>query len=232
MGLFKKKRRKPTRSDRELALEWTRTLWERRLWKKNTWLGLPILQWPTDLLVLQELIFRERPDLIIETGTNRGGSAIFFASILAHCGGGKVVSVEFHPKDGSQEAIRAHPLGDRVHLIHGDSKAPDTIERVKLSLDGARRVMVFLDADHSFEHVLAELRGYAPFVSPGMYLIAFDTICRWLAGRGGAPETWAEDNPHRAVEGFLKECSDFERDPSFEKLLVTFAPGGFLRRKK
>jgi len=215
---------------RELARQWTRATWARELYLGNTWLGFPILQWPTDMLILQEIIFAQRPRVIVETGTYRGGSAIFYASLLRLLGEGKVVSVDIKIEDEVRRAIAASPFADRIALVPGDSSSAEVVARVGEEVGAESRVLVVLDSDHSYAHVLAELRAYSRFVPVGGYLVAMDTICHdlWDLPRG-APE-WKEDNPLRAVHDFLREHPEFEADRSREKLRVTYAPGGFLRR--
>jgi cephalosporin hydroxylase len=142
-----------------------------------------------------------------------------------------VITVDVELSQETERAIREHPLGRLVETVKGDSKDPAVVDRVRSLVGSERRVLVFLDSDHSRDHVLEELRAYAPLVPPGGYLVAFDTICRWLAGCEGAREEWARDNPLAAVDLFLRENRDFSRDRSREKLLVSFGTGGFLRRR-
>jgi len=214
----------------ELARQWTRAAWQRGLYVGNTWLGFPILQWPTDMMVIQEIIFEQRPRVMIETGTHRGGSTIYYASLLRLLGGGRVVSVDIEIPDQVQQAVTGSPFADMITLVRGDSKAPEVVSRVRQLVGDEKNVVVVLDSDHGRGHVLAELRAYCAFVPVGGYLVAMDTICHDLWDLpNGAPQ-WRDDNPLRAVEDFLREHPEFEADRSREKFLVTYAPGGFLKR--
>jgi cephalosporin hydroxylase len=216
----------------DLALEWTRTLWQTELWRGNHWLGMPILQWPTDLLVLQELIVEQAPRVILETGTYRGGSAIFFASMLelAGIGDGLVISIDAHHPASVRHAIREHRLGSRVRLIEGDAVAPETVAAAGALMGDEQRVLVFLDSDHSYRHVASELSHYQRFVPVGGYLCVFDTIMRDLWDLPLAERRWQTDNPHRAVREFVAANRNFEVDATRNRLRVSFAPDGFLRR--
>ncbi len=219
-------------NEKDLALEWTRTLWKSSLWRTITWLGIPIYQWPTDLHILQELVYKLKPKFIIETGTCLGGSAIFFASLLRLLDiDGKVISVELQLSEGTKQNIRAHPLGRYVVLIQGSSTSSDTVNQVRQIVGDEKNVLVFFDSDHSYSHVLNELRVYQEFVPVGGYICAFDTICKDLAVLPGM-EYMKDDNPHRAVLEFLKENGCFEIDESMNRLKVGFAPDGFLKRVK
>jgi len=236
MSPLRPRRAKRLRHAADVADDWIRALFQAKLWRGNRWLGVPILQWPTDLFVLQEILFRERPLVVVETGTNRGGSAVFFASMLALVHGdpraGRVITVDREMPREVVDDLARHPQGgDRILCLEGDSVRPDVVGRVRDAVEGESRVLVFLDSDHAYAHVRAELRAYAPLVPPGGSLLVFDTVCRMLADLPGVPDSWAQDNPLRAVEEFLAEEPDFERNREGEKLLVTFAPGGFLRRR-
>ncbi len=217
---------------KKLAMSWTRQMWLGELWQQNTWLGFPILQWPTDLLVLQEIVVNQKPRVIIETGSYQGGSAIFFASLLKLTGGGKVVSIDWPGL--SPEAlnkVKNHELGSMIEFITGDSTAPETVSKVRKMLGSEDNVMIVLDSDHSYSHVKKELEIYHQFVSPGGYLVVGDTICAELGKLDGYAK-WIDDNPLRAVREFLLDNDLFICDNSREKFLVTFFPEGFLRRVK
>lgn len=215
----------------ELALEWTREMWQEALWKTIRWLGIPILQWPTDLIILQEIVHEQKPKIIIETGTYKGGSAIFFASLLALLrNNGKVISIENNLSKEVKKKIKKHPLGKKIILIEGDSTDDYTIESIKKIIGNEKNIMVFLDSDHSYKHVLNELRIYQQFVSVGGYLCAFDTIMKYLYNQPNGNPKWKFDNPYFAVMNFIKENRCFEIDKSKNRLLVGFAPDGFLKR--
>lgn len=216
-----------------LSLDWTRLMWQNGLWKKIEWLGVPILQWPTDLVVLQEIVFEQKPKFIIETGSYKGGSAIFFASLLRLLdNNGKVVSIENNLPDDVRQKIKKHPFGKKIVFIEGNSISTQAIKKIKKIIGDQKKIMVFLDSDHSYIHVLGELRIYQQFVAIGGYICAFDTITKDLYDLPSASKKWKLDNPHRAVLDFVKENRCFEIDKSRNRLLVGFAPDGFLKRIK
>lgn len=192
-------------------------------WKHTSWLGVPTQQYPGDLIVIQQIIWETRPDLIIEAGTFRGGSALYFATILDALGSGEVLSIDIDHSRVDPLA-REHP---RITLLTADSTAEETRNEVRRRSKG-RRVMLHLDADHRSRAVLAELRAYADLVSEGCYAIVADTNIY------GHPVKVFYDNgpggPFEAVAEFLKDRTDFEVDRSREYQLVTFDPNGFLRR--
>ncbi len=212
-----------------LAERWTLTVLTSGVWLKNTWLGFPILQLPNDLLMLQELIVRAQPRVIIETGTYGGGTAIFYASILSLTGGGRVISVDVNKRERVRQKVRDHPLGKHVMLMTGDSVAPETLAQLRRELAGETQILVALDSDHSYEHVLSELRAYHEFVPIGGYLVVFDTVTEALSKLPGY-EDLRRDNPKRAVMTFLREHPEFDVDNSCDRLLESFCLGGFLRR--
>jgi cephalosporin hydroxylase len=215
-----------------LARQWTKAMWNSSLWKQVRWLGVPVLQWPTDLLVMQELVATQRPTAIVETGLYLGGTSIFYASILELLGiAGRVISVdiEIHPE--ARKNIEASAFRERITLIEGDSKSETVHAEIQRLLKGEEKVLVALDSDHSYAHTLGELRAFARYVPVGGYLVLFDTICRDLADVPNGDPAWVNDSPMRSLEEFLAEDVRFESDPQWEKFLVTFAPRGFLRRK-
>jgi cephalosporin hydroxylase len=212
------------------------------------WAGLPIIQYPQDIVAIQELIWRLRPDLVIETGIARGGSLTLSASLLAlldYCDAAaagtavdprasrrKVIGVDIDIRAHNRAAIEAHPLAHKIEMIEGSSIAAETVEHVRELAQGHERVLVCLDSNHTNDHVLAELRSYAPLVTVGSYCVVFDTIVETLP-RGFFPDRpWdVGDNPMTAVRTFLAENDTFEVDPEIEqKLQLTVAPSGFLRR--
>jgi cephalosporin hydroxylase len=196
-----------------------------------TWLGIPVIQFPQDLVALQEIIWRVRPDLIIETGVAHGGGTIFLASMLELIGGpGEVVAIDVEIRQHNRQAIEAHPLARRVTLIEGSSTQPSVVERVAAQAAG-KRVMVVLDSDHTHAHVLAELRAYAPLVGKGSYVAVLDTIVERMASGDIGDRPWGPGNsPMTAVQEFLRLDRRFEIDVALENtLLISVAPGGYLR---
>lgn len=182
-----------------------------------SWLGWPALKCPLDLWVYQELIVRQRPEVIVETGTRLGGSAYFLASILDLVGSGEVVTVDIKAHPG----LPSHP---RIRYLTGSSSTEEVRATIGEIVDG-RRCLVILDSDHSRDHVLAELRLYASLVSVGSYVIVEDTN---VNGHPTLPDFGP--GPWEAVEAFLAEDDRFERDTDMERFLLTLNPGGYLRR--
>ncbi len=204
------------------------------------WMGRPIIQYPQDLVVLQEIIWQVKPDLIIETGVAHGGSAVFFASLLelnAQCGGPKdaeVWCVEIDLRSHNREALVAHPMYPRLRIFDGSSVDEKIVSVIAEKAANCQRVMVILDSNHTHEHVLGELKLYASLVSVGSYCVVFDTVIEDLDGVEFVDRPWGKgDNPKTAVAEFMKTNSDFVVDYVIdEKLLISAAPGGYLKRVK
>ncbi len=196
-----------------------------------TWLGRPIIQFPQDIVALQEIIWKVKPDLVIETGIARGGSLIFHASMLELLGDGEVVGIDIDIRSHNREEIERHPLFKRIHLIEGSSVAPDVIRQVSELARGKKRILVVLDSNHTRDHVAQELALYAPFVKKDSYLIAYDTVIEFMSAELTAHRPWGPgDNPYTAVKEFLKATDRFEVDEELEgKLLITVAPSGYLK---
>ena len=200
-----------------------------------TWLGRPIIQFPQDIVATQEIIWRVRPDLIVETGIARGGSLIFSASMLELLGGdGLVVGVDVDIREHNRVEIERHPLAGRIKMVQGSSVDESVVRRVAEHAEGRRAVLVMLDSNHTHEHVLRELELYSPLVTPGSYLIVYDTLIEQMPEDMYPDRPWGRgDNPLTAVSEFLARGSDFEVDREVEeRLLITVAPGGYLRRVK
>jgi len=200
-----------------------------------TWLGVPIIQMPADVLAMQEVIWRTQPDVIIETGIARGGSVIFCASLLSLIGKGRVIGVDIDIRAHNRDTIERHPQSSRISLVQGSSVAPDTIDRVKAEIPPGATVMVLLDSDHSRDHVLSELRAYAPLVSIGHYLVCADTLLGFLTSEQtpvNRSSVWYPGNePLSALRTFLAEDDRFEVDAEINgKLIVASSPGGYIRR--
>ena len=196
-----------------------------------TWLGRPIIQYPQDLVALQEIIWRTRPDVIVETGIAHGGSTILYASLLELLGGErKVVAVDHEIRAHNRVALEAHPLFHRVTLVEGSSLDGEIVARVRELTHGRERVMVCLDANHTHAHVLAELELYSPLVRRGNYVIVFDTSIETIRVPDRPDRPWGKgNNPKTAVVEFLRTNDRFAVDERIEhQLLVTSAPGGFL----
>ncbi|TWT56351.1 cephalosporin hydroxylase family protein [Allorhodopirellula solitaria] len=203
-----------------------------------SWLGRPIIQYPQDMIAMQQLIWRIQPDLIIETGIAHGGSLIFSASMLelnAACGGpadARVLGIDIDIRQHNRQAIIDHPMAKRINMIEGSSVAPEIVQQVRQQATGKRSVMVCLDSNHTHDHVLAELNAYADLTSVGSYCVVFDTIVEDLPSDMYPDRSWGPGNsPKSAVKKFLQARDDFEVDTSIDnQLLISVAPQGYLRR--
>lgn len=212
------------------------------------WQDRPIIQYPQDIVAMQELIWDIRPDLIIETGIAHGGSLVFSASMLALLDVAdaiedgvtidpgkskrKVLGIDIDIRDHNRAAIEAHPMFSRIQMIQGSSIAPEIIEQVKEVAKDYQRILVCLDSNHTHEHALAELEAYAPLTSIGSYCVVFDTIIEDLPKEMFPDRPWGPgDNPKTAVWEYLKTHEEFEIDQTIhQKLLITVAPDGYLKR--
>lgn len=197
-----------------------------------SWLGRPIIQYPQDMIAMQELIWEIKPDLIIETGIAHGGSLIYYASLLELIGKGEVLGIDIDIRSHNKKEIESHSMYKRIHMIEGSSVDSNTVEKVKEYAKGKQTIMVSLDSNHTHEHVLAELEYYSPFVTKGSYLIAFDTIVEDLPNGYLPGRPWNQgNNPKTAVKEFLKNHPEFVVDKSIDnKLLISVAPEGYLKR--
>jgi len=199
-----------------------------RIWENNYWMGVPFFKLPMDAMVIQELIVKTKPDYIIETGTAFGGSALFYASICELINNGKVVTVDLNHRYKKDE-IEKYKCSERIKFVHGGSTNPLVIERVKKEIDNSNNCMVILDSWHSKEHVYREMCLYNEFVPIGGYMIVEDTHA------AGNPVPWKYDDegPMGAVNTWIEENKDkWEVDYECEKHLLSFNPGGYIRRVK
>jgi cephalosporin hydroxylase len=215
-----------------------------RVWMRETvpykysynfsWLGRPIIQYPQDIIALQEIVWRTRPELIIETGIAHGGSLIFFASMLELIGGeASVLGIDIDIRAHNRAAIEAHPMARRIAMIEGSSIGPDVAAAVAKQAAG-KRTMVVLDSNHTKDHVAAELKAYAPLVSKGCYLVVLDTIVEDMPASFFADRPWGPGNsPKSAVKEFLAGDDRFVVDRAIDnKLLISVGPEGYLLRVK
>lgn len=215
-----------------LARLWTRAGWEQKSSYNVTWLGIPIIQLPEDILVLQELIYKIRPDWIIETGTAHGGAAVFYASLLELLGRGHVISVDVEIRKYNRLAIQSHPMSRRITLIESPSTAPKTMAAIRKRVKPKDSVLVMLDSKHTKAHVRRELELYSKWVTPGSYIVVFDGVMEWVADAPRGKPEWKRDNPTAAIRSFLKSHPQFVVDPDYNRLSVTYCPGGFLKRTR
>lgn len=198
---------------------------------QTTWLGQPILQFPQDMFALQEIIYRTRPEYIVEVGVAWGGSLLFYSSLMEVVGGKKIIGIDVYiPPDLKKRLNSYGRLSRRLVLINGSSVEQDTIDQVKKLIGNSKKVLVILDSYHTHEHVLKELRAYSPFISKGNYLICGDTVVEDIPVQKHRPRPWGPgNNPKTAVRQFLKENRNFQVDLQIEnKLLLTCDPGGYL----
>ena len=212
------------------------------------WLSRPIIQYPQDIVATQELIWKVKPDVIVEMGIAHGGSLVFSASMLAlldYCDAQqagtmldpnkptrKIIGVDIDIRSHNREALDKHPMRNRMELIEGSAIAPEIVSQVHELAKGAKTVMVFLDSNHTHDHVLAEMEAYALLVTSGSYLVVFDSVIEDLPNELMADKPWSVgDNPKTALREYLAKHSGFFIDYSIQdKLLITVAPDGYLKR--
>lgn len=198
------------------------------------WLGRPIIQYPQDIIALQEIIWKIKPDLIIETGIARGGSLIFSASMLELIGKGSVIGVDIKIHSYNKKEIEKHVLFKRIKIFEGSSVDENIIKKITKIVKNKKKVIVILDSNHTHEHVLKELELYSKFVSNNSYLVVFDTVIDDLPNNIFNNRPWSKtSNPKSAIREFLKTNNKFVVDKEIDgKLLITAAPEGYLKRIK
>jgi cephalosporin hydroxylase len=232
-----------------LSRDWLQASMQRKYVYNFDWMGRPIIQYPQDMVAVQELIMRVRPDVVIETGIAHGGSLVLSASMLAlldmsdamaagtmmdpRQSKRRVIGIDIDIRDHNRAAIEAHPMASRIHMVQGSSVDPAVVKQVRALAAGAATVMVFLDSMHTHDHVLAELEAYGPMVTAGSYCVVFDTFVDDMPPGFFSDRPWdIGNNPKTALRQWLTTQPDFEVDADMErKLMVTVAPEGFLRRK-
>jgi cephalosporin hydroxylase len=217
---------------RELSRAWFIAASRHRYSYNFEWFGVPIIQFPPDLVALQEVVWSSRPDCIIETGVAHGGSLLFYASLLkAMDVDGVVIGVDIDIRAHNRERLDSHPLRARIDLVQGSSTAAETVDAVRTLVGAAQNPLVILDSNHTYEHVAREMELYAPFVRKGGYLVVLDTVVDDMPASFSADRPWGPGHgPKRAVTEFLERTSRFQVDQSYnDKLLITVAPDGFLQ---
>jgi len=215
-----------------IAELWTKVSFHNRVMHKPTWLGIPIVQYPNDIVMMQELIWKVRPDVIVETGVAHGGTAILYASILELLGKGKVIGIEIEIREHNKIAIENHHLSKRINLIEGSSIDEDIAKRAKTMIKDTDKVIIVLDSNHSYKHVLREIELYSSLVSPNGYLVVMDGVQEMLWDVPSGKEEWRHDNPLMAIREFLKKNPEWQVDNSYTRLNVTTNHSGFLMRRK
>ncbi len=214
-----------------LSRIWVREIARHRYAYNFTWMGRPIIQFPQDMVAMQEIIWSTRPDVVIETGVAHGGSLVYYASLLELLGGDRcVIGVDIEVRSHNRREIESHPMSHRIHLVEGSSVSDEVVAQVR-GLASGRRAMVVLDSNHTHDHVLRELNLYAQFVSLGCYIVVFDTLIEDMPADLVGDRPWGPgNNPKTAVWEFLRHSRRFEIDRSIEhKLLITVAPDGWLK---
>lgn len=231
-----------------LSRDWLEASMRRQYVYNFHHMGRPIIQYPQDMVAMQDLIWRVRPDLVIETGIAHGGSLVLSASMLAlldmadaiaagtmmdpKVSSRKVLGIDIDIRPHNRAAIESHPMASRIDMIEGSSVAPEVVAQVRRAAQGCQRVLVFLDSMHTHDHVLAELEAYAPLVSVGSYCVVLDTFVEDMPKQFFPDRPWdVSNNPKTAVHEYLKTHPEFEIDSSIQnRLMVTVAPDGFLKR--
>ena len=221
-----------------LSLQWLKMCWNEKYVYTFSWLGRPIIQLPDDLMRIQEVIYRIKPDVIVETGVAHGGSLIFYASLCKAMEKGRIIGVDIEIRPRNREAIEAHELFSCITLIEGSSTADEIVGEVRGRIRDRETVLVILDSNHIKSHVLAELEVYAPLVTKGSYVVVTDGFMRDLTDVPRGNAAWKLDNPTAAAEDFILRYPDFViEQPAWlfnESELrenVTHWPSAYLRRK-
>ena len=216
---------------------WVKVGWNEKYGYTFSWFGRPVIQLPEDMVRVQEAIWQLKPDLIIETGVAHGGSLIFYASLFQAIGRGRVVGIDIEIRPHNRSAIEAHPLSGRIALIEGSSTDAKTVAAARAHIKPGEVVLVILDSNHLYDHVMAELEAYASMVTPGSYIVATDGIMSELADTPRGEKSWVLDNPTRAARDFAAKHPEFRLEqparPFNESELArtpTWWPGAWLRR--
>mgnify|MGYP001259031075 CR=1 FL=1 len=219
---------------------WLRSGWDAKYVYSFSWMGRPIIQLPEDMVRTQEVIYDLQPDVIIETGVAHGGSLIFYASLCKAMGKGRIIGIDIEIRPHNRKAIEEHLLFPYITLIEGSSIDNKIIDNVKSQLsDKDKTIMVLLDSNHTYDHVISELRLYSKMVSIGSYIVATDGIMENVVGAPRTNTDWDTNNPKKALEQFVKENDNFIiEEPTFpfnEGVInerVTYWPSAFLKRIK
>jgi cephalosporin hydroxylase len=218
---------------------WIRIGWDTKYVYSFSWMGRPIIQLPEDMVRTQEVIFNVKPDVIIETGVAHGGSLIFYASLCKAMEKGKVVGIDIEIRPHNRIAIEEHPLFPFITLIEGSSIDNAIVEQVKQHVKPDDKVLILLDSNHSYSHVLSELEAYSSLVSVDSYIVATDGIMEFVAGAPRSNPDWPTNNPKKAAEQFVKNNDSFViEEPVFpfnEGVInerVTYWPSAFIKRVK
>jgi cephalosporin hydroxylase len=192
-----------------ISHQWVRVGWQQRYSYTFSWMGRPIVQLPEDMVRIQEVIYRVRPDVIIETGIAHGGSLVFYASLCKAMGQGRIIGIDIEIRPQNRKAIEEHELAHLITLVEGSSIAPDVVQHVHGLVKPEEKVLVLLDSDHRRDHVLSELEAYHDLVSKGSYIVATDGTMKDLYDLPRGTPEWSSDNPSAAAEAFASEHPEF-----------------------
>ncbi|CAN5169501.1 CmcI family methyltransferase [soil metagenome] len=221
-----------------LSRQWVRVGWNQKYQYTFSWMGRPVIQLPEDMLRMQEVIHRLRPDVIIETGVAHGGSLVFYASLCKAMDKGRVIGIDIEIRQHNRSAIEAHPLAGFITLVEGSSTAPEIIAKARSLVKPGETVLVILDSNHTYAHVADELEAYCDLVTPGSYIVATDGIMFDLADVPRGTAGWTTDNPTFAARDFAAKHPEFVIEqpawPFNESALqhnITHWPGAWLKRK-
>jgi cephalosporin hydroxylase len=202
-----------TRAFELVSDQWVRLGWNQKYTYTFSWMGRPIIQLPSDLMRVQEVVHCLRPDVIVETGIAHGGSLVFYASLCKVLGHGRVIGIDTEIRAHNRKALDEHPLRPLITLTEGSSIAPEVVQRVRSLVGPHESALVLLDSNHSKAHVLAELEAYHTLVTPGSYIVATDGVMRDVADTPRGQGTWRWDNPETAAREFLKTHPEFVSAP-------------------
>jgi cephalosporin hydroxylase len=222
---------------RLISNAWLRCGWDTKYVYSFSWMGRPVIQLPEDMLRIQEVLYRIKPDVVVETGVAHGGSLIFYASLFKAMGRGRVIGIDIEIRPHNRSAIEAHEMMPLITLVEGSSVEPAIVDKVRSLITPGETVLVLLDSNHTKAHVLAELEAYGPMVTPGSYIVATDGIMKQVAGAPRSSPDWDWNNPLDAAAEFAAKHPEFsleEPEPPFNEGViaerVTYWPKGFLRR--
>ena len=211
--------------------------WDAKYVYSFAWMGRPIIQLPEDMVRLQEVIWELKPDVLIETGVAHGGSLIFYASLFEAMGHGRVIGIDIEIRPHNRQAIETHPMKKRIELLEGSSTAPEIVDQVQALVRPGEKILVVLDSNHTKDHVLNELRAYAPMVSIGSYIVATDGVMEQVKGAPRTDSDWDWNNPKAAAHAFVAEDKRFVIEepglPFNEGAVtkrVTYWPDAFIKR--
>lgn len=220
-----------------LSREWLKVGWDQKHAYTFSWMGRPVIQLPDDMIRTQELIYRLKPDVILETGVAHGGSLVFYASLCKAMDHGRVIGVDIEIRPHNRQAIEAHELSPLITLIEGNSVAEETLQRVRSLIAPHEKVLVILDSCHTKAHVTAELDAYHDLVSPGSYIVATDGVMKFVHDVPRGNPAWKDDHPEAAAIDFAASHPEFKLEqpewPFNESSLtqnVTHWPGAWLKK--